>query len=257
MQNLTGKIAVITGASSGIGEATAYELAKACVNLILVGRRQKRIEILAQEIEKDFKVKVLPVIIDVRDKNKVAEFVNNLSDVWKDIDILVNNAGLALTTDLFPNANTDNWDTMIDTNIKGLLYMTHAVLPNMIARNTGHIINISSIAGLECYLGGNVYSSTKHTVRAISKSLRLDLNNYNIRVSDIAPGAVNTEFSTVRWNDKERADAFYSDFNPLLAEDIADAILYCVTRKPHVNVESLVVMPTDQASATTINRGKL
>lgn len=254
MQNLTGKIALITGASSGIGEATAYEFAKVGLNLILVGRRTERIDALCQKLESEYKINTLPIALDVRDKTKVTKFVNNLSAPWKNIDILVNNAGLALANDPFQNYDTTKWDIMIDTNIKGLLYITHAILPNMIARNTGHIVNISSIAGHECYPGGNVYSSTKHAVRAISKSLRFDLAGYKIRVSDIAPGAVNTEFSTVRWDNKEKADAFYSDFTPLIAEDIADTILYCVTRKPHVNVESILVTSNDQVSATNISR---
>lgn len=254
MQNLTGKVALITGASSGIGEATAYEFAKIGINLILVGRRIELINALCQKLESEYKINTLPVGLDVRDKTKVTDFVNNLSDNWKNIDILINNAGLALANDPFQNYDTTKWDIMIDTNIKGLLYITHAILPNMIARNTGHIVNISSIAGHECYPGGNVYSSTKHAVRAISKSLRFDLSGYKIRVSDIAPGAVNTEFSTVRWNNKEKADAFYNDFTPLIAEDIADTILYCVTRKSHVNVESILVTSNDQVSATNINR---
>jgi NADP-dependent 3-hydroxy acid dehydrogenase YdfG len=163
---------------------------------------------------------------------------------------------LALGSDPLQDGKLDNWNTMIDTNIKGLLYVTHAVLPTMIANNSGHIVNISSIAGIEHYPGGNVYSATKHAVRALSKSLRIDLSGYNIRVSDIAPGSTHTEFSKVRWNDKERSDKFYGGFTPLTAEDIADTILFCVSRKPHVNVESLVVYPTVQASATSLSLNK-
>lgn len=256
MQNLTNKIALITGASSGIGEATAKELAKCGTNLILTARRTEKITTLAKQLENEYKIKTLAISLDVQHKNLVTQAIDRLPNEWKNIDILLNNAGLALSSDLFQEANPDNWDIMIDTNIKGLLYITHAIIPNMIARNSGHIVNISSMAGVEYYPRGNVYSATKHAVRAISKSLRLDLSGYKIRVSDIAPGAVNTEFSTVRWGDKTKADAFYSNFNPLLAEDIADTILYCVTRKPHINVESLVIMPTDQASATSIKINK-
>ena len=254
MQNLTCKIALITGASSGIGRAIAIELAKHGADLILISRRGERLNQLAQELTANYQVKVLPIVLDVRDKILVEETIKNLPNEWKNVDILVNSAGLALSSDLIQDASPDNWDTMIDTNIKGLLYITHAVLKNMIERNSGHIVNISSTAGVETYQRGNVYCSTKHAVRAISKSLRLDLAGLKIRVSDIAPGATNTEFSTVRWGgDKDRADAFYSTFEPLLAEDIADTILFCVTRKPHVNVESMVVFPTDKAS-NNINR---
>ena len=171
-----------------------------------------------------------------------------------DIDIVVNNAGIALSTDKLQDGKISNWETMIDTNVKGLLYVTRAALPCMIRRNQGHIINIGSVAGQTCYMGGNIYCATKHAVRAISKSLRLDLQGTAIRVSEIEPGAVETEFSEVRWNDKEKARQFYEDFKPLVAEDIADAVLYCATRPLHVNIAEVVVYPQAQASLTDICR---
>ncbi len=252
MNTLKNKIALITGASSGIGEATASEFAKLGADLILTARRIDKIQNLAQQLEKEYAIKVLALQLDVQDHANIEKVIGGLTGTWQNIDILVNNAGLALSSDFIQDATVSNWDTMIDTNIKGLLYVTHAVLPTMIKRKVGHIVNISSMAGIEHYPRGNVYSATKHAVRAISKSLRLDLLGQNIRVSDIAPGAVNTEFSTVRWNDKQKADNFYSTFTPLTAEDMADAITYCVTRKPHVNVETIAIYPTEQASANHI-----
>ena len=174
---------------------------------------------------------------------------------WQAIDILINNAGLALDTLTLAEGNEDNWDTMIDTNIKGLLYVTREVLPLMLSRNKGHIVNIGSIAGHEYYPNGNVYAATKHAVHALSKSMRLDMQGSAIRVTEIAPGAVETEFSVVRWSDKQRAEDFYKDFQPLLAEDVADTILYSITRPAHVNIEQLIVMPTVQASANHLYRG--
>ena len=246
------KVALITGASSGIGKATAIEFAKLGANLILTARRVEKIQELASQLEQEYGVKVLALKLDVQDSAMVEKTITNLTGIWQEIDILVNNAGLALSSDLMQNAKVTNWDTMIDTNIKGLLYVTHAVLPIMTKRKIGHIVNISSMAGIEHYPMGNVYSATKHAVRAISKSLRLDLLGQNIRVSDIAPGAVYKEFSTVRWQDKQKADNFYSTFTPLTAEDIADAVTYCVTRKPHVNVDTVALYPTEQASANHI-----
>jgi NADP-dependent 3-hydroxy acid dehydrogenase YdfG len=174
----------------------------------------------------------------------------------KVIDILINNAGLALDTLPLHQGIEDHWDIMIDTNVKGLLYMSRAIIPGMVERGQGHIVNIGSVAGLEYYPNGNVYSATKHAVHALSKSMRLDLLGSSIRVTEIAPGAVETEFSEVRWKDKQRAKEFYQDFQPLVAEDIADAVLYCITRPPHVDVEQMVMMPTVQASANHLFRDK-
>jgi NADP-dependent 3-hydroxy acid dehydrogenase YdfG len=190
----------------------------------------------------------------MQDQAAIADAIATLPIEWSRIDILVNNAGLALSSEPFHKADLQQWNTMIDTNVKGLLCMTHAVLQGMIERNSGHIINIGSIAGRQNYPGGNVYCASKHAVKSISQSLRIDLSGYAIRVTEIAPGAVNTEFSTVRWNDKTKADKFYEDFKPLWAQDIADTILFCVTRPSHVNIAELVVYPTDQADARTLNR---
>lgn len=254
MKSMKGKAILITGASSGIGEASAEQFATLGANIIITARRKDRIEDLARNMTSKFGVKVLAIPLDVRNRKQVEECISGLPYSWRNIDVLVNNAGLAL--DLLPlqKGIIEHWDTMISTNIQGLLYMTHAVLQGMIERNSGHIINISSIAGHEHYPGGNVYSATKHAVRALSKSLRLDLLGSPIRVSDVAPGAAATEFSEVRWNDKERADKFYQEFEALTAEDVADAVVYCATRPAHVNIDELVVMPTCQASANHISR---
>ncbi len=188
-------------------------------------------------------------------KNEEVETVfRDLESQRIEIDILVNNAGLALGTDLMQDAKVTNWDMMIDTNVKGLLYLTRAVVGFMIKRNQGHVINIGSVAGHGCYISGNIYSMTKHAVRAITQSLRLDLIGTALRVSEVDPGAVETEFSEVRWNDKERGKKFYEDFTPLTANDIADTIVYCATRPPHVNISEIVVYPQAQASLTNVYR---
>ena len=192
--------------------------------------------------------------LDVRDREQVVSGINGLDDQWRDITILVNSAGLALDSHSIHEGNIDNWDTMINTNIKGLLYVTHTVIKTMIKRRKGHIINISSIAGHDHYPTGNVYSATKHAVRALSTNLRLDLLGTGVRVSDIAPGAVETECSMVLWNDKEKADNYYKDFTPLVANDIADGVVYCATRPQHVNIAEMVIYPTDQASVNHINK---
>jgi len=249
--------AFITGASSGIGKACAYQLAALGVNLVITARRKDRLDMMTEDLKKQYGVKVSPFELDVRDQEKVQAVFNQLSVDKTDIDILINNAGLALSSDKMQDADVANWDTMIDTNIKGLLYVTKAALPSLIQRNQGHIVNIGSVAGHGAYVSGNVYSATKHAVRAISKSLRLDLLGTAIRVSEVDPGAVETEFSEVRWKDKEKAKKFYQDFDPLVAEDIADAVVYCVTRPPRVNIAELVVYPQAQASLTDIYRGNL
>ncbi len=254
--SLLNKVVLITGASSGIGRASAVEFAKQGAKLILVARRKNRLDGLAKELKSQYETESLTIQLDVSDKDAVESQLNNLPVEWKDVDILVNNAGLALTTDKIQEGNIDNWDIMIDTNIKGLLYVTRQLITGMVNRNSGHIINIGSIAGQEAYPCGNVYAATKHAVRAINQSLRMDLLGSAIRISEIAPGAVETEFSEVRWNDKDKADAFYSDFSPLVAEDIADAVIYCATRPLHVDVAQITLYPTAQASATQLHRGK-
>lgn len=254
MQSLKDKIVFITGASSGIGKACAEEFAKLNANIIITARRYDRIEKLANQLTEKYSINVLPIKLDVQDRQAVKDVIENLPSDWENIDILVNNAGLALSTDKVQDADIDNWDQMIDTNIKGLLYITRAIVPSMVKRNQGHIINIGSIAGYEYYPAGNVYSATKHAVKAISKSLLLDLLDTKIRVSAVNPGMVETEFSEVRWNDKERAKAFYEDVTPLEAENIADGVVFCATRPAHVNIADMMILPVDQASANHVNR---
>lgn len=254
MQNIKDKIILITGASSGIGEACAHLFASNGAKLILCARRMQRIEQLAAELKSLHKVDCLPLELDVRIKEDVELILGALPSDWQSIDILINNAGLALSSDSIQQGSFENWDRMIDTNVKGLLYVSRCILPGMLARARGHVINIGSIAGHECYPGGNVYCATKHAVHAISKSMRLDLLGSPIRVTEISPGAVETEFSQVRWNDKKKAEAFYQDFIPLRAEDIADAAYYCITRPSHIDIAEMLIMPTVQASANHIHR---
>ncbi|KTD52844.1 SDR family NAD(P)-dependent oxidoreductase [Legionella quateirensis] len=254
MNSLTNKIVLITGASSGIGEACARLCAAQGALLILSARRTERLEQLAQELTQQFKNKNYIVPLDVRDKEQVKLQLSSLPEEWKSIDVLINNAGLALDTLPISQGIEDHWDTMIDTNIKGLLYVSREVIPGMLERARGHVVNIGSIAGHECYPNGNIYSATKHAVHALSKSMRLDMLGSAVRVTEIAPGAVNTEFSEVRWNDKKRAQDFYKEFQPLLADDVADAVLYCITRPQHVDIEQMIIMPTVQASANHLHR---
>ncbi len=254
MQSLKNKVVFITGASSGIGMACAEQFASQGACIIMAARRLEKLQALSTELKRRYDTPSLVLELDVTQKQEVKHAIENLPAAWKNIDILVNNAGLALGLDSFQEGNLEHWDTMIDTNLKGLLYVTHAVLSGMIFRNSGHIINIGSIAGRETYPKGNIYSATKHAVRAVSQSLRIDLLGKGIRLSEIAPGAVETEFSAVRFNDKERAKAFYADFEPLIADDIADAVIYCATRKPSVNVAELVITPLVQASANHLYR---
>ena len=256
MNLLTDKIILITGASSGIGQACARYFAAQGARLILSARRVERLEELAQELSHQHNKEHYILPLDIRNKAMVKKQLEILPGELKSIDILINNAGLALDTLPLHQGNEEHWDTMIDTNIKGLLYVSREVIPGMVERGCGHVVNIGSIAGHECYPNGNVYSATKHAVHAISKSMRLDLLGSSVRVTEIAPGAVETEFSEVRWNDKQKAKDFYMDFQPLLAEDIADAIFYCITRPSHVDIEQMIIMPTVQASANHLNRNK-
>ncbi len=254
MFSLKNKIILITGASSGIGEAIAHRCARDGARLILVARRDARLNHLSKELKDSTGCESLTHQLDITNKEGVKNFISNLPDAWSHIDVLVNNAGLALTSDPIQSADEDNWDTMIDTNVKGLLYISRSIVPGMIVRNSGHVVNIGSIAGQYCYPNGNVYSATKYAVRAISESMRLDFSGTKLRVTEIRPGAVETEFSKVRWKDEDRARAFYQDFNPLLAEDIADAVHYCITRPSHVDIAEMTIMPTDQAAASVISR---
>jgi len=249
------KIALITGATTGIGEATALLLAQNNYDIIITGRRKTLLDQLKSRIETEAKVQVLALNFDVRKLAEVQAAITSLEEKWKNIDVLVNNAGLAVGMGHIDKGEIDDWERMIDTNIKGLLFVSREVIPLMVARNTGHIVNISSIAGKEEYENGNVYCATKHAVDSLSKSMRIDLVMNNIKVTNIAPGMVDTEFSTVRFKgDKERADNIYKGLTPLFANDIADAILFAVTRPAHVCINDLVIMPTAQAAATVVRR---
>ena len=250
---MTVKTALITGSTSGIGAATARQFAQNGINLILCGRRQDRLEKL--KIELGNLVDVFTLNFDVRDKKAVLDAINNLPENFQQIDILINNAGNAHGLDTIQDGNTDDWDAMLDINVKGLLYVSDAIIPKMISANSGHIINIGSTAGKEVYPKGNVYCASKHAVDAINQGMRLDLNGYNIRVGAVNPGMVETEFSEVRFKgDKDRANNVYKGFKPLQAQDIADIIYFVVTRPYHVNIADLVVMSVDQASSTVVNK---
>ncbi|THD69469.1 SDR family NAD(P)-dependent oxidoreductase [Robertkochia marina] len=247
------KTAMITGATSGIGKAIAYEFGKQGLRLILCGRRSERLEELKKELSAITEVTTLR--FDVRDREKVLEAVSSLDDSFSTIDILVNNAGNAHGLDPIDEGNPDDWDAMMDINVKGLLYVTHAVLPKMKAQKSGQIINIGSTAGKEVYPKGNVYCASKHAVDAINQGMRLDLNGTNIRVGAINPGLVETEFSEVRFKgDKEKASKVYEGYTPLSPEDVAEIAWFMVSRPPHVNIADLVVMCTDQASSTIVNK---
>ena len=248
------KIAWITGATSGIGEATTLKLADNGFDVIITGRRNDRLTALKEKLEKNG-IRVLSLCFDVRVEAEVKSAVENLPDERKNIDVLVNNAGLAAGLSAIQDGDTDDWNRMIDTNIKGLLYITRYVSPLMINRETGHIINIGSIAGKEVYPNGNVYCATKHAVDALTKGMRMDMLKHNIRVTQICPGAVETEFSIVRFHgDEARAAKVYDGYECLVAADIADCVWFVVSRPPHVNINDMVVMPTAQASGTLFNR---
>jgi 3-hydroxy acid dehydrogenase/malonic semialdehyde reductase len=247
------KFAFITGATSGFGEATARLLAKNRYSLILMARRNDRLEVLKRELESE-ECKVFSLQTDVREEAAVIAAVESLpQEVKSNIHILVNNAGLAVGRGPIESGITDDWERMIDTNIKGLLYVTKAVVPFLIQNKSGHIVNIASIAGKEVYPGGNVYCATKHAVDALSRSMRIDLVQYGIKVTNIAPGAAETEFSIVRFKgNEETANSVYDGYNPLIAQDIAETILFVVSRPAHVTINDLTIMPTAQASATVL-----
>tara|TARA_B100000508_G_scaffold141092_1_gene146409 strand:- start:66331 stop:67083 length:753 start_codon:yes stop_codon:yes gene_type:complete len=247
------KTALITGATSGIGKATAIRLASEGFRLILTGRRQDRLDELSQELSK--KTEVFTLKFDVRDKDEVKKSIDSIPVGFDTIDVLVNNAGNAHGLDKIQQGSLEDWDNMIDINVKGLLYVSRAILPKMIDQGKGHIINIGSTAGKEVYPNGNVYCASKHAVDAINQGMRMDLNEHGIRVGAVNPGLVETEFSEVRFKgDKERAANVYKGFDPLKPEDIADIIHFVVTRPYHVNIADLVVMPTAQASSTIVNK---
>lgn len=247
------KTALITGATSGIGRATARLFAAQGINLILCGRRQDRLDELKEEL--GHFTAVLTLNFDIRSKEEVHKAINSLTLPFSEIDILINNAGNAHGLDSIEAGNTDDWDAMLDINVKGLLYITKAILPTMIRRKAGHIINIGSTAGKEVYPKGNVYCASKHAVDALNQGLRIDLNPYGIRVGAVHPGLVETEFSNVRFKgDAERAALVYKGFQPLKPEDIADIIYFVVTRPYHVNIADLIVMPTAQANSVLVNK---
>lgn len=245
---------LITGASSGIGEACARVFAEQHRSLILVARRRERLESLTQDLSKKHGVEVIALELDVSDRAAVESFSNRHSDLLDRVEILVNNAGLAQGMDFLQDAQLDDWDQMIDTNLKGLLYVTHALLPRMKARGRGHVVNLGSVAGHSVYPKGGVYCATKHAVRALTEALRLDLNGSGLRVTEISPGMVETEFSQVRLGDAQKAKAVYAGMTPLTARDIAESIAWCVNRPSHVNIQELVIYPTDQASPTLVSR---
>ncbi|HLW31329.1 MAG TPA: SDR family NAD(P)-dependent oxidoreductase [Aequorivita sp.] len=247
------KTALITGATSGIGMATAKLFAKNGLKVVLCGRREERLKSLSETLSELAEVHTLR--FDIRNKDEVFEAINSLPKEFSKIDILINNAGNAHGLESIEDGNPEDWDAMFDINVKGLLYVTKAILPDMISRKSGHIINIGSTAGKEVYPNGNVYCASKHAVDALNEGMRLDLNGKGIKVGAINPGMVETEFSEVRFKgDADRAEKVYQGFTPLKAEDVADVIWFAVTRPPHVNIADLTMMCLDQASSTIVNR---
>ena len=246
------KTALITGATSGIGRATAHEFAKQGINLILCGRRQERLDTIKKALERTTDVHTLN--FDVRDKDATFKAIDSLPEEFKTIDILINNAGNAHGMDPIQTGDTDDWDAMMDINVKGLLYVSKAVIPQMTQRESGHIINIGSSAGKEVYPKGNVYCASKHAVLAITEGMRIDLNPFGIKVSAINPGLVETEFSEVRFKGDASADNVYKGYKALQPEDIAEIIYFAISRPAHVNIADLLVFPTAQASSTIIKK---
>lgn len=254
LTKMTGKIAMVTGATSGIGRACALKLAQAGFDMIITGRRESKL----REIENELRgkgVEVLPLIFDVRDRNASTAAVENIPNEWKKIDVLVNNAGLALGLEPEYEGDYNDWDTMIDTNIKGLLTMTRLIVPGMVERNRGHVVNIGSVAGDAAYAGGNVYCATKAAVKSITDGLRIDVANTAVRVTNVKPGLVETEFSKVRFHgDEGRAENVYKGIKPLTGEDIADVVVYAVQAPAHVQIAEVLVLATHQASGSVIVR---
>lgn len=250
------KIVLITGATAGIGRACAGKFAANGYDLVLTGRRKDKLTVLQQELEKKYSVEVLPLNFDVRDREATGRAIGGLTGKWKQIDVLINNAGLAAGLATIDEGALDDWEAMIDTNVKGLLYVSRAVMPLMVANGKGHIINIGSTAGKDVYPKGNVYCATKHAVDALSKAMRIDLLPHHIRVTAIHPGAAETEFSIVRFKgDEEKAKEVYKGFTPLSGEDIAETVFFCTTLPPHACINDLVITPTAQANAHYIFKG--
>lgn len=258
MTKLSGKTVFITGASAGIGKACAEAFASEGANLILTARRITRLNKISSSLIKKYKIRAFSAELDVRNKEEVKQVIASLPGEWSKIDILINNAGLARGLNDIYEGSYDDWDEMVDTNIKGLLYVSREIIPLMVKRKQGHIINIGSIAGHQVYPKGNVYNATKFAVNALTKGMRLDLYEKDIRVSTVDPGMVKTEFSLVRFRgDGERAKKVYEGLSPLTPEDIADAVLYCATRPKHINIDEIIIMPTIQASPMHIKRSKV
>ncbi len=255
MVSLKNKIVFITGASSGIGLSCAELFATEGTKLILAARREKNLTKLAAKLKSKYKTECLVIRLDVRNQSEVDQKIRNLPVGWKKIDVLINNAGLSRGLSKLHEGELLDWEEMIDTNVKGLLYVSRAVIPMMLKRNKGHIVNIGSIAGHEVYPGGNVYCATKHAVDALTKGMQIDLVDTPLRVSMVDPGMVETEFSLVRFHgDKEKAEKVYTGLKPLSPDDIAEAVLFCCTRPAHVNIHQLRIMPTSQASAMVAHR---
>ncbi len=253
--SLKGKLACITGASSGIGEATARVFAENGCNLILLARRKAVLDELAASLIETTGVRILTGELDVTDKNQVRKVVSGFPEEFRQIDILVNNAGLALGKDKLQEYNLEEAEQMVQTNILGLIYVTREVLKGMTERKSGHVVNLGSTAGHEVYPGGSIYNATKFAVNALNQGMKMDTLGDNIRVTSVDPGMVNTGFSTIRFRgDKAKADAVYAGMTPLVAEDIADAILWAVTRKSHVNISEIIMMPVDQSSNLLVHR---
>ncbi|MCX7937323.1 MAG: SDR family oxidoreductase [Chlorobi bacterium] len=255
MKPLEGRISLVTGASSGIGHACAEIFAEAGSRVILLARREEKLRQIARHIEEHTGRSTLPVVCDVRDRQAVETALRALPSEWQAVDILINNAGLARGLTPIQNGSFDDWDEMIDTNIRGLLTVTRLILPGMIERGEGMIINIGSIAGRQVYPMGNVYCATKHAVRALSEAMQMDLLGTGVRVTNIDPGMVETEFSIVRFRgNTERAASVYAGMKPLTARDVAEVALFCATRPPHVSIHDVLIMPRDQASSTMVHR---
>lgn len=248
-------IAYITGATSGIGEACAWKFASMGWDIIITGRRTERLDSLKSQIEAKFPIAVLTQTFDVRDLEAVKKAIASLDQKWSQVDVLVNNAGLAVGRGPIQEGIYEDWERMIDTNLKGLLYVTRELTPIMIQNKKGHIINIASLAGIEAYGGGNVYCATKHGVRALTRSMRIDLVQHGIKVSVVSPGAADTEFSLVRYKgNKEMADATYEGYQPLSGADVAESVYFMASQPKHVNIEEIFILPTAQASSTIFHR---
>lgn len=251
------KIILITGASSGIGEGCARKFASLGSNIILNARNAEKLSVLKTELEKEFSIKVLILPFDVRERDSVKKALDSLEGIWKNIDVLINNAGLVIGVDKEHEGNPDEWDIMIDTNIKGLLTVTRYVVPGMVERGKGHIINIGSIAGDAAYAGGSVYCATKAAVKALTDGLRIDLVDTPIRVTNIKPGMVETNFTVVRFRgDKQAADEFYKGIHPLNGDDVAETVYFAASAPPHIQIAEVLLMPTNQAAATIAYRKK-